>query len=134
MCAHSHVCTPVHVCECIALCVSMECVHLPATHAACGSFTGIVRTRQGALFPLCLPGAAFHPRRTRQAGSVGCWVGIDWMTWVERREGTQPFMVTFCTGGTGKLWWFRDILHTACLSLFLSLSKWENVLIGRQRG
>ncbi len=37
-------------------------VCLSATHAACGSYTGIVRTRQGALFPLCLPGAAFHPR------------------------------------------------------------------------
>lgn len=26
--------------------------------SACGSYIGIMKTRQGALFPLCLPGAA----------------------------------------------------------------------------
>lgn len=52
---------------------SIQRVCLSATHAACGSYTGIVRTRRGALFPLCLPGAAFHPRWAgRQARSLGC--------------------------------------------------------------
>lgn len=50
---------------CTSVNASYECVcaRLSATHAACGSYVGIVRTRQGALLHLCLPGAAFHPRR-----------------------------------------------------------------------
>lgn len=55
------------------------CVYvcLSETRAACGSYIGIVRTRQGALFPLCLPGAAFHPRWAgRQAGRLG-WHSLD---------------------------------------------------------
>jgi len=39
-------------------------------NAACGSYIAIVKTRQGALLPLCLPGADFHPR----------WAGrLDWL-------------------------------------------------------
>lgn len=51
----------------------------------------------GSSVPLVFARSSFHPRWAgRQASSVG----IHWMTWVERREGAQPFMVTICTWGT----------------------------------
>ena len=76
MCSRWHVCGPTWVWMHLAS-ASTQRVHLSATHAACGSYIGIVRTQQGALFALCLPGAAFHPRWAgrqagRRAGLVGC--------------------------------------------------------------
>lgn len=43
-------------------CGYAACASLSGAQAARGSYRGIVGTRQGALFPLCLPGADFHPR------------------------------------------------------------------------
>lgn len=58
-------------------CKCMACVCLSTTQAACGSYIGIVRTQQGALFPLCLPGAAFHPRQADRLGWLLAWHSLD---------------------------------------------------------
>lgn len=72
MCSLWHVCGP-HT----SVNTSHVCVRLSVNQAACRSYTGIVRTRRGALFPLCLPGAAFHPQWAGRLGWLLVWHSAD---------------------------------------------------------
>lgn len=54
------------------------CVSLSGAQTARGSYRSIVRTRQGALFPLLLPGADFHPRWAGgRLDSLLVWHSLD---------------------------------------------------------
>lgn len=83
MCSCWHVCGPTWV-RMHLMSASIQCVYLSATQTARGSYIGIVRTRQGALFPLCLPGAAFHPRWAGRLGWLLVWHSLDELG---RKEG-----------------------------------------------
>lgn len=98
-------------------------VSLSAAQTARGSYRSIVRTRQGALFPLLLPGADFHPRWAGgRLDSLLVWHSLDDLGGMDGRHTAIHGHIT----GNRK----AVLLHRYFPVNPLSLSLWQKECLG----